>query len=213
MGFDEFVNLVSKIKNIELPAESSHFKMVPPTRKAFAQYSEAQLKRAKRAGVLALFYPNQHKQTQLVLILRKTYKGVHSAQISFPGGKIEPNDKNLEETAVRETFEEIGVPINTISVEKKLSQVYIPPSNFCVQPYLGILSAPPKFNKQDSEVEQIIEVKLTDLIDDDNLVNKEVKTSYSVDIEVPAFKLNGFAVWGATAMILSEVKDIIKQLA
>lgn len=212
MSFDEFVNLLSKIKNIELPAESSHFKMVPPTRKSFAQYSEAQLEQAKKAGVLALFYPNQLKETQLVLILRKTYKGVHSAQISFPGGKIEPEDKNLKDTAVRETFEEIGVPISTITVKKELSQVYIPPSNFYVQPYLGVLEKPPVFKKQESEVEQVIEVKLSDLIDDGNLISKEVKTSYSVGIEVPAFKLNGFTVWGATAMVLSEIKDIIKQL-
>ncbi|GAL68627.1 NUDIX hydrolase [Jejuia pallidilutea] len=213
MSFDEFVKLLSKIKNIELPAESSHFKMVPPTRKAFAHYSQEQLQQAKRAGVLALFYPNANLQVQVVLTLRKTYKGIHSAQISFPGGKIEPQDKNLKDTAVRETFEEIGVPINTVEIIKQLSQIYIPPSNFCVQPFLGILNETPQFKKQDTEVEQVIEVKLTDLLNDDNLVSKKITTSYSSGIEVPAFMLNGYTVWGATAMMLSEIKDIIKQLA
>jgi 8-oxo-dGTP pyrophosphatase MutT (NUDIX family) len=213
MSFDEFVKLLSKIKNIELPAESSHFKMVPPTRKAFAQYSQEQLQQAKRAGVLALFYPNANLQVQMVLTLRKTYKGIHSAQISFPGGKIEPQDKNLKDTAVRETFEEIGVPINTVEIIKQLSQIYIPPSNFCVQPFLGILNETPQFKKQDTEVEQVIEVKLTDLLNDDNIISKKITTSYSSGIEVPAFMLNGYTVWGATAMMLSEIKDIIKQLA
>ncbi|PQV48903.1 NUDIX domain-containing protein [Jejuia pallidilutea] len=213
MSFDDFVKLLSKIKNIELPAESSHFKMVPPTRKAFAQYSQEQLQQAKRAGVLALFYPNANLQVQVVLTLRKTYKGIHSAQISFPGGKIEPQDKNLKDTAVRETFEEIGVPINTVEIIKQLSQIYIPPSNFCVQPFLGILNETPQFKKQDTEVEQVIEVKLTDLLNDDNIISKKITTSYSSGIEVPAFMLNGYTVWGATAMMLSEIKDIIKQLA
>ncbi len=213
MNFDEFVNLIPKIENIVLPAESSHFKMVPPTRKSFAQYSESQLKQAKKAGVLALFYPNQTQETQFALILRRTYKGVHSAQVSFPGGKIEPSDKDLEETAIRETFEEIGVPVDDVQVVKKLSQVFIPPSNFCVQPFIGIVQEQSVFKKQESEVEKIIEVKLSDLINDENLISKEVKTSYSIGIEVPAFKLNGFTVWGATAMVLSEIKDIVNQLA
>lgn len=212
MNFDEFENLVPKIKNIELPAESSHFKMVPPSRKSFEQYPNKQLQQAKKAGVLALFYPNADKQMQVVFILRKTYKGVHSAQVSFPGGKPEPEDKNLEDTAVRETFEEVGVPLDDITVIKKLSQVYIPPSNFCVQPYIGFVAQQPIFIKQEKEVEQIIEVKLLDIINDDNIILKNIKTSYSVDIEAPAFKLNDFTIWGATAMILSEIKDIVKQL-
>jgi 8-oxo-dGTP pyrophosphatase MutT (NUDIX family) len=213
MSFDEFINLLPKIENIALPAESSHSKMVPPTRKAFTKYSKEQLKQAKQAGVLALFYPNAMQNTQLALILRKTYKGVHSAQVSFPGGKVEPEDKNLEATAVRETFEEVGVPILDIIVKKQLSKVYIPPSNFCVQPFIGIVAATPKFKKQESEVEQILEIKLSDLLSDSNLITTAIKTSYSADIEVPAFKLNGFTVWGATAMVLSEIKDIIKQLS
>jgi hypothetical protein len=109
MNFDDFLVSLSKVKNIPLPAETSQFKMSPPFRgELVSRYKEA-MKNAKRAGVLAMFYPDSSYQTQLALILRKTYKGVHSAQIGFPGGKYEDDDKTLKQTAIRETFEEIGV--------------------------------------------------------------------------------------------------------
>ncbi|GAA3621667.1 CoA pyrophosphatase [Flavivirga jejuensis] len=168
------------------------------------------IKKAKRAGVLALFYPGTNKETKLVLILRKTYKGVHSAQVAFPGGKLEKEDASLEVAAVRETFEEVGVPIDSIEIIRELSQVYIPPSNFYVQPFFGITKRTPSFIKQDDEVEAIIEIELQHFLDDNILITKKVLTSYSVEVEVPAFKLNGHVVWGATAMMLSEMKDLLK---
>ncbi|WP_371326804.1 CoA pyrophosphatase [Seonamhaeicola sp. S2-3] len=206
------MKLVSKIENIPLPAETSQFKMVPPYRHELMKHQKNAMKQAKKAGVLALFYPDNNLKTKLVLILRKTYKGVHSAQISFPGGKLEKQDKTLKHTAVRETFEEIGVPKNNIKVVKQLTEVYIPPSNFYVQPFMGITEETPKFKKQENEVEAIIEVDLLHFLDSKSVVTNRVTTSYSVDVEVPAFKLNGHIVWGATAMMLSEVKDIINQL-
>ncbi|MDO5976607.1 NUDIX hydrolase [Flavivirga jejuensis] len=210
MNFDEFLKLTSKVKNIPLPAESSHFKMVPPFRRALMEKQKEAIKKAKRAGVLALFYPGTNKETKLVLILRKTYKGVHSAQVAFPGGKLEKEDASLEVAAVRETFEEVGVPIDSIEIIRELSQVYIPPSNFYVQPFFGITKRTPSFIKQDDEVEAIIEIELQHFLDDNILITKKVLTSYSVEVEVPAFKLNGHVVWGATAMMLSEMKDLLK---
>jgi 8-oxo-dGTP pyrophosphatase MutT (NUDIX family) len=212
MNFDEFLKSISKIEIIQLPAEASQFKMVPPFRRELEKRQRKAKKTAKSAGVLALFYPDQGNLTKLVLNLRKTYNGVHSAQVGFPGGKLEAQDKSLEAAAIRETFEEIGVPISNIEVVKRLTDVYIPPSNFNVQPFMGIVRKTPDFKKQDDEVETIIEVELQHFLDDKVVISKRVATSYNVEVEVPAFKLNGYIVWGATAMMLSEIKDILKQL-
>jgi 8-oxo-dGTP pyrophosphatase MutT (NUDIX family) len=210
MEFDKFCKLISKIENIPLPAEPSQLKMSPPFREALQERQKHMIKDAKRAGVMALFYPN-NQQTYLVLILRKTYKGVHSAQVGFPGGKLEETDVSIQAAAVRETFEEVGVPENYIEVLRQLTQVYIPPSNFFVQPFIGISRITPNFIKQEAEVEDILEIRLQDFIDEISVVQKTVATSYNKDVIVPAFNLNGHVVWGATAMMLSEIKDLLKQ--
>ena len=212
MNFDEFLISISKIKNIPLPAQASQFKMAPPFRHQLIKQQNEAIKYAKKAGVMALFYPDKNFKTHFVLILRNTYNGVHSAQVAFPGGKLEKYDVSLRAAAVRETFEEIGVPMEQIEVVYELSEVYIPPSNFYVLPFLGISKQTPQFIKQDEEVEKIIEVPLRQFFDDANIITKKVRTSYSVEIEVPAFKLNDYVVWGATAMMLSEIKDLLKQL-
>lgn len=212
MNFDDFLKSISKIENIQLPAEASQFKMVPPFRQELLQQQKKTTKNAKKAGVLALFYPNANKDTTLVLILRKTYKGVHSAQIGFPGGRLENTDKSLQDAAVRETFEEIGVPRQHIKVVKQLSEIYIPPSNFYVQPFMGVSQTTPIFIKEEKEVEAIIEVDLQHFLDDKSIITKTVSASYSKNVEVPAFHLSNHVVWGATAMMLSEIKDMLKQL-
>ena len=147
----------------------------------------------------------------MALILRKTYHGVHSAQIGFPGGRFEPDDQTLDQTAVRETWEEIGVPESEVTIIKELTDLYIPPSNFNVRPFLGMHQAKPVFHKQDEEVEDIVEVPLEHILDDQLVIQARVATSYNVNIEVPAFELGGHVVWGATAMMLSEIKDLLKQ--
>lgn len=212
MNFDKFLVSLSKIKNIPLPAEASQFKMSPPFRRELINEYRQKMKYAKRAGVLALFYPNNVQETHLALILRKTYKGVHSAQIGFPGGKYEDDDKTLMATALRETQEEIGIAKQQVEVVKQMTEVYIPPSNFYVQPYIGITTKTPTFIKQDEEVEDVIEVPLTHFLDDSKVVTKSVTTSYTVKVKVPAFELNGHIVWGATAMMLSEIKDVLKEV-
>jgi len=210
MKFDNVLESIPKIENISLPGQTSHFKMVPPFRQELIKKQGKNIKNAKQSAVLALLYPDIKKETRIVLILRKAYEGVHSAQISFPGGRVEDNDNSLEHTALRETYEEVGVPIENVHIIKTLTDVYIPPSNFFVQPFLGFATSMPQFTRQEDEVEEILEVRLLDLLNDDFLITKSVSTSYKVNVEVPAFKLNGHVVWGATAMMLSEIKDLFK---
>lgn len=212
MNFDDFLISLPKVKNLPLPAQASQLKMSPPFRLELIEMSKDKMKRVNKAGVMALFYPDKQQQTRLVLILRNTYNGVHSAQIGFPGGKFEPNDVSLKKTAIRETSEEIGIPEQSIEIIKQLTEVYIPPSNFYVQPFLGIIKETPTFNKQDDEVEEIIEVLLNHLFNDANVISTSVETSYHIEVEVPAYKLNGHKVWGATAMMLNEIKDLLKNV-
>ncbi|WP_100612857.1 NUDIX hydrolase [Confluentibacter lentus] len=212
MDFNEFLGLSSKIKNIQLPAEESHLKMIPPSRKALLNVQIEAVNLAKKAGVLALFYPDENNQTKFILILRKTYEGIHSAQVSFPGGKLEVQDTSLKEAAIRETFEEVGVSKNAIEILRALTQVYIAPSNFYVHPFMAITPKTPFFKLQEDEVEALIEVDLRHFLDDNIVTTKRVKASYNIDVEVPTFLLNDHIVWGATAMILSEIKDLLKEL-
>ncbi len=210
MEFDSFLSLISKVDRAKLGGISSHLKMIPKERINFNRDHFEQIN-PKKAAVLALFYPNIKNETIFLLILRPSYLGTHSAQISFPGGKFEDSDKNLKKTALRETYEEVGIFSKEIQIKKQLSDTYIPPSNFLVSPFIGFVKKRPKF-KLNHEVERLIEVKLSDLLNEKTITTKNLTTSYMKNIDVPCYKLNNYTVWGATAMILSEIKDLLKSL-
>ncbi|WP_369413842.1 NUDIX hydrolase [Lentiprolixibacter aurantiacus] len=169
-------------------------------------------KNPKKAAVMALFYPDLDNLTRLLLILRKKYPGVHSGQVGFPGGREEPGDRSMLDTALRETEEEVGAESTKIEVIRPVSQLFIPPSNFEVYPFLGIYPGTPEFRKQASEVEDLVEVPLTEFLDDQNIISTRMTTSYARDIEVPAFSLGGHTVWGATAMMLSEIRELFRKI-
>ena len=162
---------------------------------------------------MALFYPDGNNITHLLLILRKSHpKDVHSNQIGFPGGKVEKDDADMMATALRETHEEVGVLPSNIEVVKSLSEIYIPPSNFEVFPFMGLYRKSETFVPQTSEVEALVEVRLSDFLDEGNLFTQNLTTSYAENVAVPAFKLNGYTVWGATGMMLSEIKMLLHQV-
>lgn len=211
MNFSEFRDQIAKIQNLPLPGEQSHLAMAPLERiMELKKYAKAR-QNAKKAAVLLLFYPSPARETRFVLILRKSYKGVHSAQVAFPGGKMEEIDRDFKDTALRETEEEVGVEASTVEVLRDLTEVFIPPSNYFVQPYLGITEKYPSFVRQEDEVDAIIEVPLHEFMDDSVLISRNLTTSYATNIEVPAFYLQEHVVWGATAMMLSEVRTLLKQ--
>jgi 8-oxo-dGTP pyrophosphatase MutT (NUDIX family) len=212
MNFIDFSEIALKIKDLPLPGEESHYKMSPELRVQWLKNNSIEGRNPKKAGVMALFYPDVEQQTRLLLILRKAYEGVHSNQIGFPGGKEERQDKDLMATALRETHEEVGVNPTAVEVLKELSNVYIPPSNFMVTPYVGIYPRPEPFVPQESEVERLVEVYMKDFLDDANHIEETLTTSYAKNIRVPAYKLNGYTVWGATAMMLSEIRELLRQV-
>ncbi|KKO00349.1 hypothetical protein LCGC14_0127670 [marine sediment metagenome] len=186
--------------------------MAPESRLEDLKRINVAKKNPRKAAVMALFYPTVNQNTNLLLILRKTYEGVHSNQVGFPGGKAEKSDDGLLTTALRETHEEVGVRPNDVTLVKQISEIFIPPSNFIVQPYIGLYKNPKPFVKQDTEVELILEVPIVDFLDENKVVSKKLTTSYAKDFEVPAFELNGYIVWGATAMMLNEIKELLKQV-
>lgn len=212
MNFALIKQTLAKLEQLPLPGTVSQFKMSPPYREKLIALQADKIKTAKKAAVMALLYPNKNNEATIILILRKTYKGVHSAQVGFPGGKVEEADATLKDTALRETEEEIGVPVNDIKVLKQLTEVYIPPSNFYVYPFLGVCKTTPQFVKQDSEVEALIEVPVYDFLNEHNVVTKTVSNKYDKQVKVPAYRLNDHLVWGATAMMLSELKDLLKAI-
>jgi 8-oxo-dGTP pyrophosphatase MutT (NUDIX family) len=204
-------NFETKIKKNPLLGRKAHAKMMPISRKEELEALDFSTLSPKFAAVLCLIYP-KNGELHFPLILRNTYPGVHSNQVSFPGGKREKLDKNFEHTALRECEEEIGVLQTDIQILRQLSDIYIPPSNFQVKSFIGYCKETPQFLLQPEEVEQLIEVKVSDLLNDAVIITRNLSTSYAEKIDVKAFKLNNFTVWGATAMILSEIKYLLKSL-
>ena len=212
MDFQDFLRLSPNLRKITLPGEEAHYKLAPILRMKELEKINIAKQNPRQAAVLSVFYPGQKGETKFVLILRKTYKGVHSNQVGFPGGRVELEDRDLAHTALRETEEEVGIPQNEVEILKEMSRLYIPPSNFWVHPFMGITQKTPVLVPQEEEVEAVLEVKLEDFMNDSCLIQEKLSTSYTKEIEVPAFLLNGHVVWGATAMMLSEMKEILRQL-
>jgi 8-oxo-dGTP pyrophosphatase MutT (NUDIX family) len=193
-----------------LPGSPAHEKMVPPTRRE-SLYNPFPVNNVKYSAVLILLYPHEDS-LNFVLIKRAQYDGVHSGQIALPGGQIEDSDKDLKFTALRESQEEIGIDIHQVSISGKLSEIYIPPSNFRVQPFVGFYSGKPVFQADGIETIRTIEVSLKDFLNPDLQTKKEVYRRNGAAVKVPCFYLNGEIVWGATAMILSEFLSVLQEI-
>ncbi|RTY77960.1 CoA pyrophosphatase [Flavobacterium sp. LS1P28] len=211
MDFQEFLRFVPKLINAGLPAFDAHIKMAPLERLESLKKSTIEAENPRIAAVMMLFYPKKDS-AHFVLIVRNSYKGVHSAQIAFPGGKYELQDGNYAITALRETHEEVGIHPDKIEIIKPFTQIYIPPSNFMVYPFLGISKEELVFVLEPAEVACIIEIPLSTFLSDAIVIEAKLSTSYANDINVPAFKIEEHIIWGATAMMLSELKDVLKEV-
>lgn len=212
MHFLDFKNTIENLKTMDLPGEQYHFKMAPLERLKELKERAKTINNTKTAAVLCMFYPSNNYETYFTLILRKADGGVHASQVGFPGGKEEDTDVTLMHTAFRETEEEIGVLQQEINLIKPLTEVYIPPSNFFVYPFMGYTSTLPNFKLQVEEVAALIQVPLKELLSDKVKIIQTLSTSYAKNLEVPAFNLQGHTVWGATAMMLNEVRTMFLRL-
>ncbi len=207
MNFDDYINkLIVELKNT-LPGYESQKQMVPKGRIPKDIIFEKES--IKKSGVLILLHPD-NGDVYVSFIKRVTDGSKHSGQIAFPGGKVEPEDKNITETAVREAEEEIGVKAKDIEILGSLTPLFIPVSNYDVQPVVGSIDYKPEFVKSPDEVDEIHSVSI-----------QELKEAYTVcktfevrneTITAPYYIMDNIEIWGATAMMLSEFIEVLDRL-
>lgn len=167
----------------------------------------------KESAVLALFYAKDGEPYTL-LMLRPKYDGVHSGQVAFPGGRKEEGDSDLQAAALREFREETGASTSGIRIVGSITPVYIPPSRSLVTPFIGVADSLGAVDPDPREVAQLIEAPLRLLLRDDIFGHREQHLPL-VDrvVNVPYFDVMGHVVWGATAMMLAELRELLRPLA
>lgn len=161
----------------------------------------------RRAAVLALLYP-VNDVLHLVLMQRTESNGVHSGQVSFPGGRREEGE-TFEQAAIRETFEELGVA-DPIEIMGQLTLIYVPPSDFEINPFVGYLPVRPQWTPSPAEVAAVIETPLDFMFDDTCKGIESLTAPDGVTRQFPYYKIGDYKVWGATAAILSEFEERLR---
>ena len=170
------------------------------------------------AAVMLLLFPGMTEQeseiptvdqTNLVLTKRNSNLSKHAGQISFPGGRRDEGE-SLEQTALRETEEEIGIATVLVTVLGKLNPVYIPPTDFTVTPFVGWVDHQPSFVRSEAEVEEIIPVSLSHLMNPATMVSGVVTTA-KYRLKVPYYQVDHHQIWGATALMLGELLERLKR--
>ena len=164
----------------------------------------------KPGSVLILLYEEGGK-IKFPLIKRPEYLGTHSGQVSFPGGKAEPGEDFMQ-TALREGEEEIGVRTSEMKVIGRLSDFFVIPSNFMIVPVVAYSLSTPTFVPQESEVVKILEGNLDELLRDDAVHVKEILAAKIYPMLAPHFLIEREIVWGATAMMLNELRVVIREM-
>lgn len=207
------VNSIRQALKGPLPGVPGQLKMAPePIDTSVSRWDKPD--DCREASVLLLFYPmldhNNQPNFHIVLTRRPEYPGVHGGQISLPGGQRE-NGEPLVDTALRETNEEIGVVSESLKVIGQLSSLYIPPSNYCIYPFVAFCPTRPTFIPDVVEVAEIIEAPLSLLLDP--AIQKSELWHFELygARQIPFFEIFGHKVWGATAMILSEFLTLLEE--
>jgi 8-oxo-dGTP pyrophosphatase MutT (NUDIX family) len=211
MEQDFLVKLRKEITH-HLPGERAHMKMAPLSR----PLSSLALKHAEeiRESAVAVVLYEEDKLIKCILTQRPEYEGKHGGQVSFPGGKKEVDDLDLEYTARRECYEEIGIPIDQGELIGKLTEVFIPVSSFLVQPFIYFHTEKPQLDRNLREVAEILHFTLYDLLEEHRVMKMDLKQPNGVIYtDVPYFHLVEKNVWGATALILNELKEVLQVIA
>jgi 8-oxo-dGTP pyrophosphatase MutT (NUDIX family) len=205
-------NLIDQLEeNLKkpLPGIEAQYKMAPVIR--FPMKMEDYMKKNPFiSAVLILLYPNKTKW-YTVLMQRNEYNGMHSNQVSFPGGKMENSDKDTAATAIREAEEELGIHFASLKILGKLSDFYVQPSNYLIHPYVGAIDYRPEFIPDNNEVRELIETPVEILTKPETIKHKEFSVLDGFTFKAPYFDINGYVVWGATAMIISEFLAVINR--
>ena len=190
-----------------LPGHDAQLTMAPryPARRSDLSVDERD---CREAGALVLLYPHNDEPV-VVLTVRREHLPDHAGQISFPGGQRE-GVESLPETALREAEEEIALPPSSVQVLGPLTPLYIPPSNFCVHPFVGRATSVPHLHPTDDEVGQVLEVPLDHLLDPATRKTETRRLDGST-IDVPYYDVSGHTVWGATAMMLAEFLTVVRE--
>lgn len=204
MFFDPFINsLVGKLKGPLPGVEFQRKFMTEEKLRLNATPNET----TRQSAVLIVFYPSEN-QVFVPLILRPQYDGTHGGQMALPGGKMEYADENLVRTALREAQEEIGVRAMDVNIIGELTDVFIHVSNFVVKPVVGYLDYKPDFFPDQREVEKIFEVPFSEFL---KIENKGIRniTVGKRNMTVPGFDIQKQWIWGATALIMNEIVEIV----
>ncbi len=206
----DFSRLV-KIKNLKLPGERAHGEVTPVERQQYLKLN-GMPEYFREAAVLVWLMPSPDGAASVVLIRRTPDPGVHGGQISFPGGKKEHCDSDFYQTALRETREEVGAQPSAIELVRPLSSLYIPPSNFMVYPFLAFSNAPQELVPEPSEVDSIVYLPLDYLLNDRNYCNQQIKARYGTLRNVRTLPFEGTTIWGATLMVLAELRHLLRAI-
>lgn len=205
----QFVEALRNRLQETLPGKDAHIKMASRVRLNEFIFNDNS-SNAILSSVLILLYRDSDV-IKTVFILRQSYDGIHSGQVSFPGGRKEDTDDSLIDTALREANEEVNIDPEQVDVLGTLSEIYIPPSNYLVLPVIGYKDSSPEFIPEKSEVAEIIDADISFLFDK-NLVKETLLDVRGYKIQAPYFDVKGHTVWGATAMILNELKEVIESI-
>lgn len=192
-----------------LKGHHSHLKLAPPIRKAELETQTAPPLDARKSAVMILLFHEADK-LKVVFIRRSIYVGIHSGQIAFPGGRYEETDASVEFTAFREIEEEIGVKREQIELLGRLSDIYVSPSNFLISVFVGYMAQKPTYIPDEREVAEVLEIDFEAFLSPDVITEKSFFVpSSNQSFHAPCYQTTQCDVWGASAMVLSELIEML----